>query len=135
MDLDTRRLAVLSAIGRGGSVTAAAQLLFITPSAVSQAVAALERQTGLTLLDRGPRGSLLTRAGELLSAASARGADVTVISDADLGGRRIALEAVPEWLAPLVAVIPAQLLAVGAAEHLGRDVDRPTGLKKVTLTS
>ncbi|MDQ1635543.1 MAG: hypothetical protein QOJ32_2352 [Frankiaceae bacterium] len=72
MDLDTRRLAVLAAIGRGGSVTAAAQLLYITPSAVSQAVAALERQTGLTLLDRGPRGSLQTRAGELLSATSDR---------------------------------------------------------------
>ena len=44
-------------------------------------------------------------------------------------------EAVPEWLWPLVSVIGAQLLAVGAAEELGRDVDRPTGLKKVTLTS
>jgi glutamine---fructose-6-phosphate transaminase (isomerizing) len=48
---------------------------------------------------------------------------------------RIPLEPVPEWLSPLVAVIPAQLLAVGAAEHLGRDVDRPTGLQKVTRTS
>ena len=32
-------------------------------------------------------------------------------------------------------VIAAQKLAVGAAEVLGRDVDRPTGLQKVTLTS
>jgi len=36
---------------------------------------------------------------------------------------------------PLVSVIPAQKLAVGAAETLGRDVDHPTGLHKVTLTS
>jgi glucosamine--fructose-6-phosphate aminotransferase (isomerizing) len=92
-------------------------------------------EPGFPILAIAPSGPTLEGVRELLAAASARGADVTVISDADLGGRRIALEAVPEWLAPLVAVIPAQLLAVGAAEHLGRDVDRPTGLKKVTLTS
>jgi glutamine---fructose-6-phosphate transaminase (isomerizing) len=92
-------------------------------------------EPGFPILAIAPSGPTLEGVRELLSAASARGADVTVISDADLGGRRIALEPVPEWLAPLVAVIPAQLLAVGAAEHLGRDVDRPTGLKKVTLTS
>jgi glucosamine--fructose-6-phosphate aminotransferase (isomerizing) len=92
-------------------------------------------EPGFPILAIAPSGPTLDGVRELLDAASARGADVTVISDAPLGGRRIALEAVPEWLSPLVAVIPAQLLAVGAAEHLGRDVDRPTGLKKVTLTS
>ncbi|HEX6160290.1 MAG TPA: hypothetical protein VF111_09005, partial [Thermoanaerobaculia bacterium] len=39
-------------------------------------------------------------------------------------GTRIELEPVPEWLSPLVAVLPAQQLAIGAAERLGRDVDR-----------
>ena len=33
---------------------------------------------------------------------------------------RLRLIAVPDWLSPLVAVIPAQLLAVGVAERLGR---------------
>ena len=41
----------------------------------------------------------------------------------------------PEWLSPLVAVIPAQQLAVGMAERLGLDVDRPPGLQKVTRTA
>ncbi|MDA0163752.1 SIS domain-containing protein [Solirubrobacter ginsenosidimutans] len=92
-------------------------------------------EPGFPILAIAPSGPTLDGMRELLDAASSRGADVTVISDAPLAGRRIALEPVPEWLSPLVAVIPAQLLAVGAAEHLGRDVDRPTGLQKVTLTS
>jgi glucosamine--fructose-6-phosphate aminotransferase (isomerizing) len=93
-------------------------------------------EPGFPVLAIAPSGPTLDGIRELLDAAAARGADVTVISDAEFGGyRKIALEPVPEWLSPLVAVIPAQLLAVGAAQPLGRDVDRPTGLQKVTLTS
>jgi glucosamine--fructose-6-phosphate aminotransferase (isomerizing) len=93
-------------------------------------------EPGFPILAIAPSGPTLPGMRDLLTSARTRGADVTVIADdATVEGRRIALEPVPEWLAPLVAVIPAQLLAVGAAEHLGRDVDRPTGLKKVTLTS
>lgn len=44
------------------------------------------------------------------------------------------LVTVPEWLSPLVAVIPGQLLAVGMAERRGLDVDEPFGLSKVTRT-
>ena len=72
---------------------------------------------------------------ELLEAAHAR-ADVTVITDAMPRDRRTSSsKRCPEWLSPLVAVIPAQQLAVGMAERLGRDVDRPPGLQKVTLTA
>jgi glucosamine--fructose-6-phosphate aminotransferase (isomerizing) len=41
----------------------------------------------------------------------------------------------PEWLSPLGAVIPAQLLAAGVAEQRGIDVDHPFGLSKVTRTT
>src|SRR4051794_25888834 len=93
-------------------------------------------EPGFPILAIAPSGPTLDGMRELLDAATERGADVTVISDvAGLPGRRIHLCAVPEWLSPLVSVIPAQKLAVGAAETLGRDVDRPTGLQKVTLTS
>jgi len=89
---------------------------------------------GFPILAIAPKGPTLPGMRELLAAA--RGADITAISDApDLPGRTLALEPVPEWLSPLVAVIPAQQLAVGAAEALGRDVDRPAGLRKVTRTS
>lgn len=40
-----------------------------------------------------------------------------------------------EWLTPLVAAIPGQLVAHALAELRGVDVDRPGGLSKVTLTT
>lgn len=50
--LDVRRLHVLRAVIETGSLTAAADLLSYTPSAVHQHIAALERETGLLLFDR-----------------------------------------------------------------------------------
>jgi glutamine---fructose-6-phosphate transaminase (isomerizing) len=41
---------------------------------------------------------------------------------------------VPEWLSPLTAVVPGQVTAMRLARLRGLDVDRPVGLKKVTLT-
>ncbi|MGH3002184.1 MAG: SIS domain-containing protein, partial [Gaiellaceae bacterium] len=41
---------------------------------------------------------------------------------------------VPEWLSPLVAVVPGQLTALTLARMRGVDLDRPLGLSKVTLT-
>jgi glutamine---fructose-6-phosphate transaminase (isomerizing) len=41
---------------------------------------------------------------------------------------------VPEWLSPLVAVVPGQLSALTLARMRGIDLDRPLGLSKVTLT-
>ncbi len=91
-------------------------------------------EPGFPLLAFAPAGPTLPGIRVLLAAATERGAELTVVSDAPFA-QKIPLEPVPEWLSPLVAVIPAQLLAVGAAELLGRDVDRPTGLQKVTRTS
>ena len=75
----------------------------------------------------------------VLAAAQGRGADITVIAGDDYapapGERRLSVEPGPEWLSPLCAVVPAQLLAVGAAERRGVDVDRPAGLQKVTRTT
>jgi DNA-binding transcriptional LysR family regulator len=65
--LDPRRLLVLDAVARAGSMTAAAAALAYTPSAISQAIAALEREAGTALVRRGPRGVALTPAGELLA--------------------------------------------------------------------
>jgi glucosamine--fructose-6-phosphate aminotransferase (isomerizing) len=47
----------------------------------------------------------------------------------------LSVEPGPEWLSPLCAVVPAQLIAVGAAERRGVDADRPLGLQKVTRTT
>ena len=42
--------------------------------------------------------------------------------------------AVPEWLSPLVTVVPGQVFALRLATLRGGDVDRPPGLTKITLT-
>jgi DNA-binding transcriptional LysR family regulator len=58
---------VLRAVVTSGSVTAAATNLGYTPSAVSQQVAALEKQAGTALLERVGRGVQPTAAGRLLT--------------------------------------------------------------------
>ena len=65
--LDLRRLRVLRAVVRTGSVRAAGLQLGFTPSAVSQHVTALERETGAVLLERAGRGVRPTDAARLLA--------------------------------------------------------------------
>jgi glucosamine--fructose-6-phosphate aminotransferase (isomerizing) len=77
---------------------------------------------------------------DAVAEAGSRGAHCLLLSDAaDLrrGDRdaRVPLTHVPEWLSPLVAVLPAQALAAELAGALGVDVDAPFGLRKVTRTT
>ncbi|WP_369237617.1 LysR substrate-binding domain-containing protein [Streptomyces sp. R21] len=76
--LDVRRMQVLRAVVSSGSVTAAAGFLGYTPSAVSQQVAALEKEAGTALLERVGRGVRPTPAGLLLT------------EHADIIGRQVA---------------------------------------------
>ncbi|WP_461031018.1 LysR family transcriptional regulator, partial [Streptomyces sparsus] len=69
---DLARLRALHAVRQHGSVGAAADALGFTPSAVSQQVAKLERETGTTLLERRGRGVVLTEAAEMLADTAAR---------------------------------------------------------------
>ena len=64
--LDPRRLRVLREVAGQGSFSAAAEALAFTQSAVSQQVAALERETGTRLVERGVRPVRLTDAGRAL---------------------------------------------------------------------
>jgi len=66
MELDVRRLRVLREVALRGTVTAAAESLGFTPSAVSQQLSALERESGVTLLERAGRRVRLTEAGQVL---------------------------------------------------------------------
>ncbi|MFD5746676.1 LysR substrate-binding domain-containing protein [Streptomyces sp. NPDC127033] len=66
--IDPRRLRVLRAVAEHRTVTAAAAALYLTPSAVSQQLAALEQETGHALLTRSGRGVRLTAAGDILLA-------------------------------------------------------------------
>jgi DNA-binding transcriptional LysR family regulator len=65
--LDVRRMQVLRAVVSSGSVTGAATVLGYTPSAVSQQIAALEKEARTDLLERVGRGVRPTAAGLLLT--------------------------------------------------------------------
>lgn len=64
--LDVKRLRVLREVARQGSFSAAAEALSYTQSAISQQIAALERETSTSLVERGARGIRMTDAGEAL---------------------------------------------------------------------
>jgi DNA-binding transcriptional LysR family regulator len=66
--MDARRLLTFRTVAHERSFSAAARVLFLTQPAVSQQVAALEKQLGVRLLDRGPGGPTPTEAGALLLA-------------------------------------------------------------------
>lgn len=62
--LDSRQLLAFAALARCQSFTRAAKELFLTQSAVSHAIKALETELGSRLVDRAGRRVLLTQAGE-----------------------------------------------------------------------
>jgi DNA-binding transcriptional LysR family regulator len=64
--LDLRRLQILSALEAEGTMTAAAEVLFMTTSAVSQQLSLLEREAGVPLVARSGRRVRLTEAGLVL---------------------------------------------------------------------
>ncbi|SDI41447.1 LysR substrate-binding domain-containing protein [Propionivibrio dicarboxylicus] len=64
MSLPFRAIAVFHAVARNGSLTKAADELFVTTSAVSQQIQNLEAHLGTTLLTKAGRGIVLTEAGE-----------------------------------------------------------------------
>jgi len=62
--LDSRQLLAFVTLARVGSFTLAAKELFLTQSAISHAMKALEEEVGCRLFDRAGRRVLLTQAGE-----------------------------------------------------------------------
>ena len=100
----------------------------------------------MAMIDRGfpvllvaPSGRVLSDVAQLAGLLEQRSAELVAISDDDsvLGRARVALPlpgGVPEWVSPLVAVVPGQMFAVALARTRGLDPDRPRGLQKVTET-
>src|SRR4051794_3819436 len=66
LPLDSRQLRAFSTLARTGSFTLAAKQLFLSQSAVSHSMKALEQEVGCRLLDRMGKKVLLTQAGETL---------------------------------------------------------------------
>jgi molybdate transport repressor ModE-like protein len=123
--LDVRRMQVLRAVVTSGSVTAAATNLGYTPSAVSQQVAALERQAGTPLLERAGRGVRPTAAGRLLTEyAAAIGQHVAEAETAlaDLRAGRTGRLVVRYFATAGAALVPPALARFRRA-HPGVTVD------------
>ena len=68
MSLETRQLRSFVAVAEEGQVTRAARRLYLAQPALTQAIAKLETQVGVSLLERHPRGVRLTDAGHVFLA-------------------------------------------------------------------
>jgi DNA-binding transcriptional LysR family regulator len=106
--LDVKRLGVLREVVARGSFSAAAESLHLSQSAVSQQVAALEREVGQSLLERTSDGPKLTDAGEVLIShgdaviARLEEAERELAEIAGLEGGRLRLMSFPTASAALV---------------------------------
>jgi DNA-binding transcriptional LysR family regulator len=126
--LDARRLRLLRDLSVHGTVAATAEALHLTGPAVSQQLAALEKDAGIPLLEKHGRTLRLTAAGSLLvehadvvlAGLAAAEADLQALRD---GGRgRIRVAAFPS---------AARALLPAVWRRLGQDGDRATELRMV----
>jgi DNA-binding transcriptional LysR family regulator len=115
--LNVTRLRVLREVAHRGSFSAAADALSYTQSAVSQQIAALEAETGMTLLQRHPRGVSLTAAGQTLVGhaegilARLESAEASLSAIAGLRGGRLRMASFPTAGATLMPLAIATFRA------------------------
>lgn len=84
-------------------------------------------------------GSVYSDISDLIDEVKQRGAELLIISDQESLLEKADLPlpipaGIPEWLTPLVAVIPGQLFSMALAQARGLNPDQPHGLTKVTET-
>lgn len=95
---------------------------------------------GFPILAVAPSGAVADDVLDLLThLVKTRGVELVAISDQErvleLARTPLRLAAgLPEWLSPIVAVVPAQLFSLHLARAMGRDTEAPRGLRKVTET-
>ncbi len=96
--------------------------------------------TGFAAIVVNVKGAVSGEVEDLLREIVRRGARPVVLSNLDsslaLASAPLALPAdIPEWLSPIAAVVPGQLLAFHLSRRRGFDPDQPRGLSKVTRTT
>lgn len=96
-------------------------------------------QPGIPALILAPTGATAASMADLVRDLAGRGVDTVVVADTEealaLGRWPIPLPAgVPEWLLPVVAIIPGQLFAYHATLARGLNPEAPRSLTKVTRT-
>ncbi len=95
-------------------------------------------EPGFPVIVVAPVGVILPEMQSFVQTVKSRGAEVVVIGndDAALAEAQLPLtiSAVPEWLSPVVAILPGQLFAMHLAHTRHYPLDTPRGLQKVTET-
>lgn len=119
--IDVRRLRILREVAIAGTLSGAARAIGYTPSAVSQQLSALERETGATLLVRRGRNVELTAEGLLLVEVAERVGGELEAAEAELAARA----AQPGGVVRLLAFATAlQTIVPRAAAALARTAPR-----------
>jgi glucosamine--fructose-6-phosphate aminotransferase (isomerizing) len=143
------RMTLLTAVGRGlqfptahetalkvREVSAIPAEAFSLPDLIHGPVAALGATGALWVISTAGREQpdevALETVGQEVGVTLAVSDRDDLLDAADVGLRIPA--GIPEWAAPMLAVIPAQAAALRLGELRGVDVDHPPGLHKVTLT-
>ncbi|HWY17822.1 MAG TPA: LysR family transcriptional regulator [Solirubrobacteraceae bacterium] len=127
--LNVNRLRILREVAHRGSFSAAADALSYSQSAVSQQIAALEAETGMTLLERRPRGVSLTAAGQTLVGhaesvlADLDAAEAALAAIAGLRGGRLRMASFPTAGATLMPLA----IATFRARHPGVELTLAEG--------
>ena len=122
--LDVRRLRTLREVAARGTIAATADALGYTPSAVSQQLLTLERETGAALLERDGRSVRLTDAAERLVLrteavlAELEAAEAELAADASQVQGTVRLAAFPT----AAATLAPRAMAAFAAAHPGAEV-------------
>ncbi len=135
--LDLRRLRLLKEFAGRGTIAATAAALGYTPSAVSQQLAALEREAGVILLDRTARSAELTDAGRRLAVHAERILAQVEEAEADLSAQerepsgRVSVAAFPTAAAAFAPALARSLRAHPALTLRLRQTQRDEGLNAV----
>lgn len=145
-----RYMSSFVAIGRGYNYCTAfeislkiKELCYITGSGYSEADflhgPIAQVQPGFPVIVIAPAGKTLPVMHDFLPKLKERQAEAIAISNDDrvLAASRHGVRlpsGIPEWLSPLVAVVPGQMFALYLAQAKDHEIDRPRGLTKVTIT-
>lgn len=135
--LDLRRLHMLREFAARGSIARTAEALGYTPSAVSQQLAALEREAGAPLLDRTPRSAGLTDAGRRLATQAERILAMVEEAESDLSAHaaepsgRVVVTAFPSAAIAFAPALARSLRAHRRLALLLRQTDPDEGLRLV----
>ena len=133
--LDTHRLRLLREFAERGTIAATAAALGYTPSAVSQQLAALEREAGAVLLDRTARAAELTDAGRRLADHAERILAMIEAAEADLSAAgpagRVTVTAFPTAAVAFGPALVRRVRAHPGLTLLLRETQREEGLRLV----